>query len=238
MSDDPPDVGPVYLVVKLMARCRYNDVTIEFKPLDSGYRLILEYYLVLPPPAKLSSLGHLYSEKDKLRTLLASWNDSVEKDKAAQSSTTPTLLAYICDSHYASQSLSLNALQGNDRLRASCLKDLCSRFAMGVYIAGLDKTLSGFSDWHPNRYGVEDDYHGIDTVDEDEITVTDLFTLDGKVSGGMTQTIEEENLIQSDAFDDDPDEEDYDRHHGFVTHIFRKTVSSVHGLTVSWTDMF
>lgn len=223
-----------------MARCRYNDLTIEFKPLDSGYRLMLEYYLVLPPPAKISSLSHLYSEKDKLRILLASWNDSVEKDKAAQRSTTPTLLAYVCDSHYPSQSLSLNALQGNDRMRAACLKDLSSRFAMGVYIAGLDRTRSGFSNWHPNRYGVEDDYHGIDTVDEDEITVTDLFGLDGKaVSGGMTIE-EEENIIQSDAFDDDddPDEEDYDRHHGFVTHIYRKTVSPRQGLTVLLADIF
>ena len=87
----------MYLLVKLMMRCRYNDVTIECKPLGSGFRLMLEYYLVLPSSANLSSLGSLYSEKDKLRVLLASWNDSVEKDKAEQRSTTPTLLAHICD---------------------------------------------------------------------------------------------------------------------------------------------
>ena len=62
----------MYLLVKLMIRCRYNDVTIEFRPLNSGYRLMLEYHLVLPSPANLSSLSHLYSEKDKLRVLLAS----------------------------------------------------------------------------------------------------------------------------------------------------------------------
>ena len=215
---------------------------------------MLQYYLVLPPPAKLSSLGHLYSEKDKLRNWLASWNDSVEKDKAAQISTTPTLLAYICDSHYPTQSLSLNALQGNDRLRASCLKDLCSRFAMGVYIAALERTRSGFCySSHSNYYGDDDDddHHDIDQIDDDYITLTKMADLDGQVvMSGMTVR-EEENLIQSwrfhddsdddgsdDDCDDDPDEEDYDRHHGFVTHIFRKTVSSVHGLTVSWTDIF
>ena len=214
-----------------MAKCRYNDVTIEFKPLDSGYRLMLEYYLVLPPPAKRPSLTHLYSEKDKFRNLLASWNDGVEKDKAAQTSTAPTLLAYICDSHYPSQSLSLNALQGNDRLRAACLKDLCSRFNMGVYIADLDRSRSGHCDFHPSRYGDDDDHghHDIEQADDDYITLTKMVDLDGQtVASGMTIR-EEENLIQSwdfdDDLDDDPDDEDYDRHHGFVTHIHRRTVS-------------
>ena len=227
------------MVVKLIMGCRYNDVTVEFKPLESGYRLMLEYNLILPPPAKLSSLARLYSEKEKLRNLLASWNDSVEKDKAAQRSTTESLLAYICDSHYPSQSLSLNTLQGNDRLRAACLKDLCSRLNMGVYIANLERNRSGFCESsHKSQYGDDDGgHHYIDTVDDDEITMEDLFSLDGKaVSVGMIQTIEEENFIQSDAFDD-PDEEDYDGQHGFVTHIFRKTVSPARGLTVLWTNV-
>ena len=216
----------MFLLVKLMMKCRYSEATIEFKPLDSGYRLMLEYYLILPPPAKRPSVGLLYSEKEKLRAVLASWNDSVEKDKVAQQFITPTLLAYICDSHYASPTLSLNALQGNDRLRASCLKDLCSRTGMGVYIARLDRNISGFSNWHPTRYGDDDDYHGIETVDEDNITLAGLFCLDGKVvSAGCS--VEEENLLQSDAFDDDPDEEDYDRQHGCVTHMYRKTVGPV-----------
>lgn len=208
-----------------MMRCRYSEASIEFKPLRSGYRLLLEYDLVLPPPAKRPSLAHLYSEKDKIKVLLNSWNDSVEKDKATQRSTTPTLLAYICDSHYSDQRVSLSALQGNDRLRAACLKDLCSRLGMGVYIANLNRTISGFSDWHATRYGDndDDDYHGIDTVDEDNIVLGDLFSFDGKaVSGGCS--VKEENLLQSDAFDD-PDEEDYDRYHGCVTHVYQKTVS-------------
>ena len=106
---------------------------------------------------------------------------------------------------------------------------------MGVYIARLDRSISGFSNWHPTRYGDDDSSHGIESVDEDEITLGDLFNLDGQAVS-RSCSIEEENVLQSDAFDDVPNEEDYDRQHGFVTHMYRKTVSSGQELTVSWSD--
>lgn len=216
------EVELINWLARLIMGSRYAGVTLEFKPLDSGHRLMLEYDLILPPPAKLPSLDHLYGEKEKLRNLLAAWKDGVERDCAAQTFNFPTLLVYICDCHYASQSLSLHILQGDDQLRAACLKDLCSQIGIGVYIADLDRTHSGFCDYHPSYYG-SDDHHYIETDDEDSITPTKVV----EVSGGTVVTgtaIVEENFLQSEPFDDDPDDEDFDENHGLVTHYYRKTV--------------
>ncbi|CAD6588710.1 MAG: hypothetical protein ASARMPRED_003700 [Alectoria sarmentosa] len=201
----------------------YSDVTLELKPLGSGYRLMLEYDLIVPSPAKRPRLAHLYKEKEKLRDVLTAWNDSVKKDEVTQKSNFPTLLAYICDSHYTSQSLNLNVLQGNDLLRAACLKDLCSQIGMGLYIANIDRTHSGFCNSHPSYYG-EPDHHYIETTDDDFITWTKVVDLDGNTVAIDGSLESDENFIQSEPFEDIPDDEDFDRGHGLVTHSYRRTV--------------
>lgn len=184
---------------------------------------MLEYDFILPPPAKRPSLAYVYSEKGKLRDLLAAWNDDVKKDEATKKkSNFPTLLTYMCAGHYTSQPLSIKILQGSDRLRATCLKDICSQIDMCVYIADLDRTCSGFSDCH---YGDVDDHHDIHTVDEDEITLSDFVDLNGNAVAGSISIHEDEHFIQSEPFDDIPDGEDFDYHHGLVTHCYRRTVS-------------
>lgn len=206
---------------------RYGDVTLEFKPLGSGYWLMLEYDLIVPSTAKRPSPTHLYSEKDKVKALLAAWSHSVKKDQATHNHNFPTLLAYICDSHYESESLSLKVLQGDDRLRAACLKDLCSQLGMGLYIADLKRSRSGFCESDLRSYR-EDDHHYIDTEDEDDVDLIDLVDLDGNpvACGPSLDFIEvDEHFIQSDPFGDDPDEEEYDRY-GYVTQVHWKTVIS------------
>lgn len=51
---------------------------------------------------------------------------------------------------------------------------------MGVYIADLDRTRSGFCDYHPSRYGDEDGHHGIENENVDSIRLTKMVELDGK----------------------------------------------------------
>lgn len=185
---------------------------------------MLEYDLVLQSPAKLPSLDNLYSEKDKLRNLLAAWNDGVEKDSAMRTSKFPTILVYFCGDHYSSESLNFEELRGNDGLRAACLRDLCPRLGIGVYIADLDRTHTGFCDYHPSHYG-EDDHHAIETEDEDSITLTKMVEFNGRTVVNDIAIDEEEHFVQSEPFDDEPDEEDFEEYHGLVTHYYRKTVS-------------
>lgn len=198
---------------------------------------MLVYDLIMPSPAKRPRLAHLYKEKEKLRDVLTAWNDSVKKDEATQKSNFPTLLAYICDSHYTSQGLNLNVLQGNDLLRAACLKDLCFQIGMDLYIANIDRTHSGFCDSHPSYYG-EDDQHYIETTDEDFITWTKVVDLDGNTVAIDGSLDLDDNFIQSEPFEDIPDDEDFDRGHGLVTHSYRRTVSSGKILALPCTDVF
>lgn len=203
-------------LTELILRSRYNDATVEFTPLGSGYRLMLEYDLILPSPAKLPSPAHISNEKNKLRGLLAAWNDRVEKDASL-----PTLLAYICDSYYTSQSLSLNVLQDNDRLRAACLEDLYTQLGIGLCIADLDRTRSGFCGFYPNRYDYQ---HDIETEDLNEIILTNIVDLDGNTVGGGFSIEEDKHFIQSEPFDEVPDEKDF-KSGGIVTYYHRRTVS-------------
>lgn len=193
---------------------------------------MLEYDLILPPPAEKPSLANLYSEKGKLKDILAAWSDRVEKDGDF-----PNLLAYICDSHYKDQSLSLNVLRGNDRLRATCLEELCSQLGMGVYIADLDRTVSGSCrSSHPSQYGPPDG-HDMDTVDDDYTTLNDVVNLAGKkVATDLAMDLEV-NIVQDEPFDDDPDDEDYDFYDGAVTHYYRRTVSSGSRVALPMSDM-
>ena len=213
---------------------RFPNVTLEFERLASGYRLILAYDLIVPSTAKLPSLARLYSEKYRLRDLLAAWNDGVEKDQGKQRRSFPTLLVYVCDSRYdASQTINLSTLQYNDQVRATCLKDLCPQFGMGLYIADLDRELSGLCDnGDPDSYVFGD-------VNEDRITLSQLDDIDGRTVADCKSTeIEEpEHFIQNEPFCDDPDEQDRDQF-GYVTHIYRRTVSTGSEFTVSQADSF
>ena len=132
-------------LARLMIGSRHSDVSFELKPLDSGHMLVLEYDLVLPLPAKLPSLADMYSERGRLRDQLVAWNSAVTKESTTGDNSFPTLLAHICDSTYNAQSLSFDLLERDDRLRAAYLREVCAELHMGLYIADLDRTLTGFA---------------------------------------------------------------------------------------------
>ena len=200
----------------------------ELKPLDAGHRLMLEYDLILPSPARLPSLAGMNSEKGKLRDTLAVWNSAVTKENVTQNSSFPTLFAHVCNSIYKSQSLNLDVLQGNDHFRAAYLRDLCASFDMGLYIANLDRTLTGFcEDYHDD----DDYYMGVE--DEDSIVLTKVVDLKGNTVGSNLTLDFEDNFVASDPFDEDPDSQDNDRNHGLVTYYYRRTVSLGSRLTLA-----
>ena len=211
---------------------RYNDVSVEFTPVSLGYRLMIEYDLIAPSPANWQPLANLYSEKAKLRECLMTWNSNAKKDKAMQMSNIPTVLAYVCDSHYPGI-LGFDALKGNDRLRIACLKEICSQFGMGVYIANLDRRHSGCSS---NDFG-DDDHHFIEFTQEDETTLTKIVDLYGNKVESDASLDEFENFVQDDPFEEGPDDEDYDDYYGTVTHHYRKTVSPLRSRVSPWRKL-
>ena len=117
-----------------------------------------------------STVENLYSQKSKLKDLVTAWNNNVnkDKDKATRKSDYPTLLAYICDHEPRDEeALSVGLLQGQDLQRSQCLKEICVETGIGLYLAHLERTQSGFCDSH---YGDENnEYHEIEHKDADSI---------------------------------------------------------------------
>ena len=198
---------------------RYDDVTVEFTPVSSGYRLMIEYDLIAPSTANWQPLVDLYKEKTKLRECLTTWNNNAKKDRAMQMSNIPTVLAYVCDSHYPVEDLGLDVLAGDDGLRGACLKDVCSQIGIGVYIADLYRRVSGCAS---NDYA-DEKHHLIEMTQEDETTLK-IVDLNGNKVENDALLEEYENFVDNDAFDV-PEEEDYDDYYATVTHHYRKTVS-------------
>ena len=194
--------------------------------------LVLEYDLILPVPAKLPPLGDVYREKGKLRDIIARWNNAVTRESTTQDDNFPTLLAHVCDNIYSSEPLSFDVLEGNDRFRATYLRDLCAALHIGLYIANLDRTLTGFCEDFCN-----DDDYCMTVEDEDSIVLTNIVDLDGNTVGSDLSLEVDDNFVASDPFDDDPDKEDFDRNHGLVTYYYQRTVSIGPGLAPTYANL-
>ena len=102
---------------------------------------------------------------------------------------------------------------------------------MGMYITSLNRTRSGVCDYHSSHYGDEDDHHDIETEDDDCIDLMKSVDFDGNKVPGDMSIEEDEDFIQSEPFNDGPDEKDFDYHYGVVTHYYRKPVS------LSWLNL-
>ncbi|KAM0799822.1 hypothetical protein BDR22DRAFT_933360 [Usnea florida] len=198
----------------------HRDVFIEFTPLISGYRLMIEYDLSAPSPVdrKLSSL---YLDKAIVRGALKRWNRHAGKESALREFEIPTSLAYVCDSYYEVKNLGFNVLEGKDRLRGACLRDICSKIGIDLYIANLDRTRFGYSVYP--HYDDPSSFE-IDVLLDTEITLTKIVDLYGNIVESDASLDDYRNLIQSDLFKDDPYSESFDPINQVVTQGHRKTV--------------
>ena len=160
-------------------------------------------------------------ERTKLQDLILDWSESV--DRGSIDSDSPPLVTYACDSKYTNSDFRFDKLEGDDRLRADALKDICVRNGISIYPADLERVRTGCSESYPSHYGEPD--HDIDEVDERDLNVEEVVTVNGNVAELLA--IDEANFIQSDPFDDDnPDEKEYDADDAVVTETHRVTVSA------------
>ena len=163
-------------------------------------------------------------------------------------------MAYILEHQYTDANLRLNHLKGEDRLMASALMEASNDGKACVFLANLQRTVQrpceddghddhydhysrrnrggwGYDDSDENDKDEDEDpdayrHHNIECVNEDTLELRLVVRPDGsKYATGVS--IEEENIIQEDVFDDLPDEEDYEGYTGNagpdVTHYYRKS---------------
>lgn len=155
----------------------------------------------------------------KLRPLLSSWKDNIDKDL-----TLPTRLAFLLEHQYTDASLCFDGLKGHDRQVATHLREACIEYGFCLYLANIERSIEGGCDG--DSYA---EFHEITSEIDRQTSLKRVVELDGKL---IAEELDfDENLfIQQDPFNNkQPDEEDYSGYTGnegvSATHFYRRTVS-------------
>ncbi|KAF8831667.1 hypothetical protein HHX47_DHR1000582 [Lentinula edodes] len=218
----------------------YTDVQHEVKPITSGYRLALSYNLVhvtpgVPPPI----LPDMHSSIISLRRVLKKWRTYKYPDIE------PNIMCHILSHKYSPAGLStgFKALKGKDSYLVAQLMPLAAEQEFFVGLANLMyhqtgtadgdggygnyyKRRRGYGRYGYGRYGYygdsdcddddDEEVPGIDEVIDTTLTVDNLFDMAGnKPAGSKKISLDLENLVQQDAFEDvEPDEDHYEGYMG------------------------
>ncbi|RYP23035.1 hypothetical protein DL765_001290 [Monosporascus sp. GIB2] len=176
----------------------------------------------------LPSATSLLRESRVLHPALESWLRDV---KTGRRKVTP--LYYVLDHKYTEANISLQALKTTDRVRVEVLLAACLELGFDLFLTTLEKTETGTAEeeYGYGRYGKysryddcydededeedsdSDGHHAIDDVTEVNYYSKGIFDLKGnKVASSIP--FDEDDIIQEDAFEDEPDEEDYEGYMG------------------------
>ncbi|RYP06194.1 hypothetical protein DL764_003286 [Monosporascus ibericus] len=195
-------------------------------------------WLAVKPPSAMS----LLENSPGLRRALESWLRDV---KTGRRKATP--LYYVLSHKYTEANISLQALKATDRVRVQALRAACLELGFDIFLTTLEKTETGTAEeeYGYGRYSRYDDYYDEDEEDSDsdghhtidDITETDyyakgIFDLKGsKVASSIS--FDEDDIIQEDAFGDEPDEEDYEGYMGNWVRNANMVLSYLQELTLN-----
>ncbi|RYP56457.1 hypothetical protein DL771_011776 [Monosporascus sp. 5C6A] len=224
------------------AHTEFSDVSHEVRPVKAGYRFVLTYNLAINPAVKPpSATSVLRKSQGLLRPVLESWLDDV---KTGRRKATP--LYYVLSHKYTEANISLQALKTTDRVRVQVLRAACLELGFDLFLTTLEKTETGtveeeygygmygkysrYDDYYDEDEDEEDSdsggHHAIDDITEADYYSKGIFDLEGnKVASSIP--FDEVDIIQEDAFTDEPDEEDYEGYMGNwgpqATHWYRES---------------
>lgn len=166
-------------------RPQYSLIVTKVKTVQSGYRWVLTYNLILDGEESGPSASVLDSQTQNLVEALSAW-------EMLQSP--PDFLVYSLDHGYTPRNLRLSSLKGLDYQRARCLADSCDRHGeFMLFLAQLDK----YKRW-PN-----------DEDGESNITrrtyLHRVCSLEGYELTPLKVDIKRKSLLDSIDYDRDPD---------------------------------
>lgn len=207
------------LMEAILTTYRYSDVSHEVLPVTSGYRFVLTYNLAMDSAAALPSATALLRDQSReLRQALESWSHEV---KTGRREAEP--LYYVLEHKYTEANISLKHLKTIDQARVQCLQMLCSELDFDLFLTTLEKkdigTAEGgygydkYDDYYDEDDEEEDDdedgHHDIEDIIDTEYTAKFIFDLAGNK---IVSSVEfgEDDVIQEDAFGDEPDKEEYE----------------------------
>lgn len=208
----------------------------EITEVTSGYRFVLIYNLININPEKPASVPiELSSTMGELEDVLLLWKDNYKK----RATGCPTVLAYLLEHLYTEQTLSYPGLKGYDRLQGESLFALCKKHGFCFYLAKLERRVNGEcgdenndEDWQEMYWRAfnneEPTLHNITEVSEEWLRLQYIVEEHG---AKLLDTVpfSESQIIQENAFDRDPDEEEFSGPTGnegvSATHFYHQSVS-------------
>ncbi|KAG9713792.1 hypothetical protein KCU73_g16412, partial [Aureobasidium melanogenum] len=190
---------------------RYSDVLHEVQEVTSGYRWVLTYNLIQTDYEHFNSTA---SAEQKLRGILTEWN-KIKKNASSEADR----IIYQLDHKYTDASIRLQTLKGSDLLKAQRLFSVGNQMGYALYLASLEKQVHGSAEsgYHGYRSHYDDEeegsdgeFHAIEDVFEESLTLTRVVDPDGLVI--ITDlAIEEGDILQEEPYEDrDPDEHEYE----------------------------
>jgi hypothetical protein len=160
----------------------------------------LTYNLIQDDHSYKISASHVDRE---LRIILASLNEA-----NAKGSENVDKMIYLLDYKYTDASLRLDALKGCDLEKAQRLFSVCGEYGFTLYLASMERKVCGTAD--------DDDHNGIHMIDEiieETLKLTRVVDTDGVVVDTDLHIVEDD-ILQSDSFEREPNEHDYQGHTG------------------------
>ena len=206
-------------------------MTHEVKPITSGYRLVLVYNLVHESHVSFPSATLAVGKRNALEIVLRSWHEASKEDECE----VPKSLVYSLDYQYTDASLSLQALKGEDRVKAEYLRETCADAGICFYLASMEHMKHGSAEEnnYDNYYGHNGEdqsahHHDIEDVMEESLSLKRVVDLHGHLLA-RNLALDEETFIEEDPFDGrEPDREDYEGYTGnagaSATHWYHVTV--------------
>lgn len=221
---------------------RYSDVSHEVTEITSGYRWVLTYNLVRANPPSTANGPSIESiewqDVTDLKTIFNRWRKDLSKGFPHER------LMYILDHQYTEANLKAYTLKGRDAVIGQYLEAACADTGFRFYLANLEQMVSGgaaeddycYSTRYGYHYGRYDSppprlagrFHEIEDECDREVKLKYLVDPEGDKIGEDIE-VDEEDILQSDPFARDPDDEDYEGFTGnegaSATHWYRETVS-------------
>ena len=158
-------------------------MTHEVKSITSGYRLVLVYNLIHDSHVSSPSAALTVGERNALENVLQWWHKASKEGKHK----VPKSLVYSLDYQYTDASLSLQALKGEDRVKAEYLRETCAEAGVCFYLASMEHMKHGsaeennyYDDYDHSEEGQSAHHHYIEDVMEESLSlkrVVDLMVI-------------------------------------------------------------
>jgi hypothetical protein len=141
-------------------------------------------------------------------------------------------LGYLLESKYPDLVLTRQVLKDRDQLVVAQLENVCKGLGFYICLARLTRTVEGTHDWDEEYRR----FHDMESVHTETLTLDRISNLDGSVPyDTKSLKFDEDDIVQFYPFgnDEEPDEEDYDRHYGNLTHCYRRTVCLIRNKAIA-----